>query len=214
MIWFVAGILMFVVTLIGFLVSLALWTYKDAEVKSRESPLLWVLIVLIVPNLIGLIVYLLVGRTNKQVPAPGKYKKLTVTMAGCFTLGIAAIISGTLHFTTSDIYGAYGARQTGSFVGLEDGLRNGVWSISAERANGQIRRTPSLSLSEMETFRLTSTGSGDIRLRLEQGNLTETHDISGDFDDFINLQRFSPGRIIITVEFDQAWNIKTALRWR
>ena len=49
MFWFIIGITAFSTTLIGFMTCLALWTYENAKVKSRHPPILWVLIVLLVP---------------------------------------------------------------------------------------------------------------------------------------------------------------------
>ena len=44
----------------------AIWVYKDAEANG-ENGLLWLLVVLIVPNLLGIILYLLLVKREKQV---------------------------------------------------------------------------------------------------------------------------------------------------
>ena len=193
---------------------LALWVYEDAKVKSQQSPLLWVLVALLVPNLIGLIIYLLVGRTNKHMSSPGRYKRLAIASALCFALGTGIFIGGIVNFANADMLGTYGARQIGSFAGYDDILRNGVWTISAERANGYSRRTPALRGVEMDVFHVISTGDGNISLRIEQERHIETIDISNSFDGHIDLHRFEPGRIGITVEFDQAEDVNITIRWR
>ena len=223
MVWFVVGIVLFVTALLAFLASLALWVYRDAKVKSEQSPAIWVLIVLFVPNLIGLIIYLLVGRTNKNLPAPGTYKRLVIITAICFALAMGVFIGGTIRFATMDMSGSYGVRQIGSFVRHEDNLRNGVWTINADHANGYSRRTPVLTETELGAFHVSiSSGGGNVSLRLEQQltDIGSTHrkqtiDFDGDFDGFIDLRDFhEPGRIAITVEFDHAEDVVVTIRWR
>ena len=44
----------------------AIWVYKDAEANG-ENGLVWLLVVLVVPNLLGIILYLLLVKREKQV---------------------------------------------------------------------------------------------------------------------------------------------------
>ena len=101
MAFFIIGLVSFILTLLATMAVLGLWVYEDAKVKSDQSPVLWVLIVLLVPNLVGLIIYLLVGRTNKNVPAPGTYKKPLIAAAVCFLISIGLFIGGLIHFTVT-----------------------------------------------------------------------------------------------------------------
>ena len=54
-----------VLLFIGFVflatIVLSIWTYRDAQKNSRQSPLLWAIVVLLAPVL-GILLYLLVGR--------------------------------------------------------------------------------------------------------------------------------------------------------
>jgi len=215
MIWFIVGITAFVNALIVFMACLGMWTYEDAKVRSQQSPVLWVLIVLLVPNLVGLIIYLLVGRTVKQLPSPGKYKRAAIISAVCFGLGAIMMIFGTISLVHADRFDRYGSRQIGSFAGLEDDLRNGVWAISADSANGYSRRNPVLDAGEMDAFHVTNiSAAGSAALRVEQGNNTQTVDIPVGFDGYIDLSGFEPGRVQITAEFDHAQDVNIIIRWR
>ena len=60
--WISLGLL--VLSALALLTMLGCWTYSDAK-KRSDKPEIWTLIVLLVPNFIGLIIYLLVGRTKK-----------------------------------------------------------------------------------------------------------------------------------------------------
>jgi len=100
MAFFIVSTCIFVVTLLGFLTCLCLWVYEDAKVKSDQSPVLWVIIVLLVPNLVGLLIYLLVGRTNKAAKAPGKYTKLLIASAISMLMGIGLFVAGVVRFST------------------------------------------------------------------------------------------------------------------
>ena len=208
---FIIGIVTFVLTLLCTLLILGLWVYEDAKVKSDQPPGLWVLIVLLVPNLIGLIIYLLVGRTNKSVPSPGTYKKPLITAAVCLLFAIGLFIAGLVHFTTVD---RFGVQHNGSFVGLQDTYSNREWTISADRANGTTNRTFSLNRLELDAFQVISSAEGRVELRFEQGRRLEAVDISGIFDGPIDLSGFNSGRIEITVEFVHGENIHTVISWR
>lgn len=215
MFWFATGIILLVTSSIAFVICLGLWTYEDAKVKSEHPPSLWVLVVLLVPNLVGLIIYLLIGRTNKQTPSPGKYSKIAIASAIGLALGLAVFISGILHFIRIDHPGQYGARQVGHFSAQENNLQNGVWTISAGRANGYSRRSPELNEAEQSNFQITSrNSSGSITLRIEQGQQLETIDIPNSFEGFIDLSAFEPGRMIIAAEFHEAEDVSLTIRWR
>lgn len=66
---------LFFIPLVFFtLITLGIWVYRDA-IAHGESGVLWVLVALLVPNLLGLLLYFLVVRRNPKVPCPhcGRY---------------------------------------------------------------------------------------------------------------------------------------------
>ena len=208
---FIIGLVSFVLTFIITLLILGLWVYEDAKVKSNQQPGLWVLIVLIVPNLIGLIIYLLVGRTNKSSPSPGTYKKPLIAAAVCFLIAIGLFIGGLIHFTSAD---RFDAQHIGSFVGIHDNANSRGWTVSADIANGTSQRNFSLSASELAAFYAISSANGEVWLSFRQGERAKSVDISGIFSGPIDLSGFDAGRLEITMEFVNAENVNTAISWR
>lgn len=63
----VVYILLFLVIFLGLIVTalvfLGLWVKNDAAERGMDNPVIWALVVALVPNLLGLIIYLVV-RTN------------------------------------------------------------------------------------------------------------------------------------------------------
>ena len=213
------SITLFVVTLIAFLGFLALWVYEDAKIKSNQSPAMWVLAVILIPNMMGFIMYLLVGRTNKFAPASRKFKYAAIASAICFAIGTTLFVIGVTHYTNIQRFSEFGARQMGSFTRLEESLQNGVWQISAERANGYIRRNPALTAEELEAFSISFTGYGSVSLQLEQDGSLEIfsfshHDVHQPFIINPDLRGFTPGRITAYLKFENAENINIVINWR
>jgi len=101
MAFFIVGLVSFVLAFFCAMTILGMWVYEDAKIKSDQQPVLWVLIVLLVPNLIGLVIYLLVGRTNKDAQSPGTYKTPLIIAAVCFLISIGLFVGGLIHFSVA-----------------------------------------------------------------------------------------------------------------
>jgi hypothetical protein len=85
--WISIGL--FVLSMLALVTMLGCWTYTDAK-KRSDKPEVWTLIVLLVPNFIGLIIYLLIGRTKKaDDPAPGRNRFFIPLIA----FGITTVIT-------------------------------------------------------------------------------------------------------------------------
>ena len=209
-----AGIILSVFTMVAFL---GLWTYKDAQVKSEQSPGLWVLLVLFVPNMLGLIIYLLVGRTKKDVPAPGDYKKAAIGSAVMLALSTVLFVGITIWaVNTGRLDGTVGRDGTTSFMSSEQ-FRNGEWTFSARRVNGTRSRNPVLTAEEMQRFHVFGEiEGGTMYVRLMQGAQFESIHITDGFNGFIDLEArgFEPGRINVAIDFVQAERVRTVVSWR
>jgi hypothetical protein len=96
MVFFIIGITVFILSAIGFMVALGLWTYADAQVKSNDSPVMWTLIVLLT-GLIGIIIYFAAGR-KKPEKSPGKFKKLLIAAVVCYALSFPLYIISLIMF--------------------------------------------------------------------------------------------------------------------
>ena len=162
---FITSAVVFGISTMVLMLFLGLWTYKDAQVKSEQSPVLWVLVVLLVPNFLGVVVYLLVGRTKKQYPAPGNFKKPLIAFAVITVLSFVAFIGSTIHFAISEgnmggqwstagysrgvMIDVFGNARRGTFFGLSSSHRNREWNVSANRGNGTLQISPQLSGNEL-----------------------------------------------------------------
>ncbi|MCL1883553.1 MAG: PLDc N-terminal domain-containing protein [Defluviitaleaceae bacterium] len=209
---FIIGTVVFSIFSILFSLSLALWTYADAKVKSEESPVLWLLFVLLI-NPIGIITYLLAGRVKKDVPAPGKYKKFLIISLVGFILSTGLFTVGVVNFVTDGSTGIATVR-SGSFSFSNSRLRDNVWTFTARSANGHERRSPNLSAQQLANFHVRSDSGENLYLHLEQDNIRETIDISGSFDENIDMSAFQPGRVRITLDFNRTQGVDVEINWQ
>ena len=209
MVLFIVGTVVFSLVTIGLAVSIALWVYEDAKVKSDQSPVLWLLVVLFA-SLIGIILYLAVGRTNKDAQAPGKYKKLMIALAVCLIFATGLFVVGIVRY----VQDGGGSISSGTFSMQRSRVSNNVWTYTARSANGWERRSPNLSAEQLSAFHVLSDSGDGLRLRLEQGDLVEVFDISGFFDELIDMSSFEAGRVRITLQFDRARDVDVRISWR
>jgi hypothetical protein len=224
---FFLSLIAFIVFVLALMVSLGLWTYKDAKVKSDQSPALWVLVVLLVPNFLGIVIYLLVGRTKKDVPAPGDFKKTLITFAVLAGLAFVVFISSTVRFMFIESSGdrassfqssfmsdAFGNVRSGTFVGFSSNRRDNEWRISAARSNGFIRISPRLDENALARLSITgNSGEGEIFLRLEQNEQAEEININ-EYNGPIDTSGFSPGLIRMTLLFESARDVRLTVSWQ
>jgi len=207
---------------------LGLWTYKDAMVKSDQSPALWVLVVLLIPNFLGLVVYLLVGRTKKQHPAPGSFKKPLIAFAVLTGLTFVVFIGSAVnfaiteggHFTTTSRYvsgtmiDAFGNARRGRFLGLSASHRNQEWNLSVVRGNGSVQISPRLNDDELaQIYVVGYAGEGEIFLRLEQDGMVEEFHIT-QFSGLLDITGFTPGRVRMIAVLENAEDVWLNVSWR
>jgi len=209
------SVIFFGLSISAFLLFLGLWTYRDAQAKSEQSPGLWVLIVLLVPNLLGLIIYLLLGRTKRDVPAPKKFLAPLIGSAVVFFVAIILFVTAIVAFALNNSDGM--TMNSGVWTRQVSSYRNNEWRVSVGRGNGSMRRTHSLDALQMQNFRVDSNNEeGVLFLVLTQDDNSIYTDISGDFQDILNLHDlgFEPGRIQMRLQFDRVRNSQTVISWR
>jgi len=205
------------VTAIGtFIILLALWAYTDAKAKASLHPVIWALVVVLGLFPIGLIIYLLIGRTNKKEPRTNKYKK-TVIIA--FLLIFPSFFFhnvGVFRLSTADQREGF-FLNTGQFYELQQSVGEQTWTISAERAYGFVERNFSLSQSDLEN--LTSSleiFEGGVALGITQikNNEAESFVISDEPTTRIETTSIEPGIVRKTVYFHNAIDVNLVISWR
>lgn len=96
--WIITGLagvalLLVVMTMVG----LGIWTYRDAKSRGLEAGM-WTLIVVLIPNFIGLLLYFLIGRKQQQTICPSCGSKTQQGKPYCSSCG-AAIAQGGRSLT-------------------------------------------------------------------------------------------------------------------
>ena len=81
------------------IVGLGIWTYRDAKSRGLEAGM-WTLIVVLVPNFIGLLLYFLIGRKQQQTLCPSCGYKTQQGKPYCSNCG-AAMAQGGIALTTT-----------------------------------------------------------------------------------------------------------------
>ncbi|MCL2386542.1 MAG: hypothetical protein FWC89_03225 [Defluviitaleaceae bacterium] len=210
--FFIVSTTLFSILSIVFTIALALWTYEDAKVKSDQSPLLWVLFsVLVFP--IGTIVYLVAGRTNKDVEPPRKYKSFLIVSGILYAILTVLFTVSIIGFTVSAMDSGVGSTRIGNFSASWSRVQNDEWTFTARTANGWERRSPVLSAEQLANFHVLSDSGDGIILHLEQGNTQEIIDLSGFHDQQINMSAFQAGRVNVTLRFDRAQDVDVRISW-
>ena len=210
---FIISTIVFVIFAIGIQLALALWVYEDAKVKSDQSPVLWLLVAFF-GSIPGFIIYLFAGRTNKEVPPPGKHKTLLIVTVVGFFITITLFFTSMFRFIIIEEGGSV-PMSSGSFSMTRDRLRDDSWEFSARSANGHVRRTPTLTAAQLNNLYVTSYSGDGVTLRFEQGNIIESINLSGNvINQHINMSSFSPGRVRMKLEFNHARDIDVVISWQ
>jgi len=230
-----------VLLVVGIQATIAFLVRKDARKRNIE-PGIWTLIVFIAP-LYGIILYLVAGRDNPAVGEKIKssfFKRPSVASIAVSVIICALFIGGGIYLAAGHDF-VSGQNQRGSFTFEGSASRtnsvsqlwdmffnqdellgtsgdfaiNGTWTFNAISANGTATRSVRMSNSELAAFRVDSTNTnGDIILTATQGNVIRTIDISKDFNGYIDMSEFNPGRIRIELSFEGVEGVNTAIRWR
>lgn len=86
MIFTLTGILLLLVA--GAVAGLGIWTYRDAKARGLEAGL-WTAIVVLVPNMIGLLLYFMLGRKHPKAACPACGGRTETGKAYCGDCGAA-----------------------------------------------------------------------------------------------------------------------------
>ncbi|MDR1540347.1 MAG: hypothetical protein LBU32_20580 [Clostridiales bacterium] len=210
MLMFGISVGLFVLTLSGFIVMLGLWAYADAKVRT-DKPGIWMLIVLLVPNLLGLIIYLLVGRT-KMEKSSGKFKKPLIAFAISFMLAAGLMIGSFVSFMTADSLEL--PTWGGVSIGKVENYWNNQWTVSFKASGEELSKTISMNSGDLAAFHLMGNcDSGKLHLRISQGEIVKDIDISDNFNETVDLSEFQEGKIMLTIYNDEAKNASVSINW-
>jgi len=216
---FIVGLIVFIASVFTTAAFLGLWTYKDAQVKSDQPAGIWALAAMFISFPVGLIAYLLVGRTKKDVPAPGTYKTALIVSIVVFALALPLFVCGTVRFATGDYdFGGNTPMNRGVWAGRTVNTANSHLAETSRSRNATSRRTITLNAEQMQNFHVDSTSTeGRLYLEFEQGANFSSVDISYNFLGTIDLLQdhgFEPGRIRVVLRYEHTRNAEIILNWR
>jgi len=88
------------------------------------------------------------------------------------------------------------------------------WNYTVSRRDGSSQRTFNFVDENLASFHVSSSNSrGEIVLVLTQGTTEKEVDVSGDFDEHIDMSDFSPGEIQVRLRFVRARDVNVFVSW-
>lgn len=94
-------------------------------------------------------------------------------------------------------------------------VKNDTWTTTASSVNGNYRVDKTFDSGNLASFHASSTNSiGKIVLKLIQGDVEKSIDITGEFNDKIDMSEFEPGRIRLRLEFEHATDLSISVSWK
>lgn len=94
-------------------------------------------------------------------------------------------------------------------------VKNDTWITSASSVNGHYKVNKTFDYGNLAAFNANSTNSGGkVFLKLIQGKVEKSIDITGEFNDKIDMSEFEPGRIWLRLEFENAKDLNISVSWK
>ena len=209
--FFIGLIIFFVLSIFGLVAGIGYWVYQDAKVRS-DKPGIWALIAVATPNLFGLIIYLLVGRT-KPGKSDRKHKYPMIISIVCVILSFGILLGGMVNMAIKDgdlpVF-------NGVSIGQIERSERGGWRVSYKTSGDTLSRRFLLDEEELEAFYVVSEcEEGKITFIISQNDFSKTQDISN-FEGNIDLSSEfdSNSRIQLTIENESVRNGKFEISWR
>jgi len=98
---------------------------------------------------------------------------------------------------------------------MSKNLTSGHWTISAKTINGHVSQTIDFSSDDLAALHVKNTNSdGKVSLVLTEGIATKTFDVTGTYDGSIDTSAFTPGKITIRLNLENAKNIDVSVNWK
>lgn len=105
--------------------------------------------------------------------------------------------------------------KSGKISGGLSYVKDDTWSTSASKINGYCKVDKTFNSDNLAAFCVSSTNSdGKVFLKLIQGDVEKTIEITGEFNDKIDMSEFKSGRIRLRLEFEEAEDIDISISWK
>lgn len=202
---FITLIIATTIPLIALYVFICLYVYNDALVNS-DKPVVWLLITIFTPNLLGFLIYMLAGR-NKPAKPVRKFKIPAIISAIVLAV-MMGILMISIFFSTS-----LPVIDNVSF-GMVENRIGSQWEVSFKSSGERLERTIALTDEELENLTIeASCDEGNIYLLLLQGENSEVINISDFPKGKPQLEGFTAGNIRLSLYNEGATNAKIKIDW-
>lgn len=221
------------------IIFMGVWTYKDASSRGLNAPL-WTLVVILIPNLIGLLLYFILGRNSVSGRCPHCKSPIDKSAVYCKKCGekvdavspikdkstkkylicfVASIVLSILCFISFIVFAVMSDNPNNIPGGLsifkfESNMGN-HWNISCYKTNEiEYKEIKINSDSPKYLFVKGSCESGSLSLTIKQGDKIETIDLTNAPDyKKIDLSKFNEGNIELKLDATNAINSEFNSYW-
>ncbi len=230
---------LFLICMILTLISLGAWVYRDAKNRGLNAAM-WTAIVMLVPNLIGLIIYFLVGRKqvivkcdkcNSDIPQGSKYcsccgneiipveninkkstKGLMITFITCFVAMFIVFIGFSISIFMNEGFDT----SNGISIGLIESNLGDKWKVSYIKSTEEFNKNIKIKDNSPKTLYVESQcGEGKIYLTIKQDSVEEIIDITEVLETKeIDLSSFKDGVVKLHLSGEGAENVKFKAYWK
>jgi len=212
---FVTSLIVFIASVITFLILLTLWVSTDAKSRENTNPQLWGAITFFCCCPIGVLIYFMArGRLKRDYEYNRfTYRVLTSLFVVCLALFFLYI--GSLSLTVASQEEGF-FRREGRFFGFTQTVVEQGWEISTTRSDGHIRNNFYLKQEDLNNlFTNIQIGEGEVILVLRQlsNNNSERFNISNQPITTIDVTQIEPGMIRKYVIFREATDINLSISW-
>ncbi len=131
-------------------------------------------------------------------------KKRLVICVGILAL-LTVILAGCGGMTMSSSW---------SHTGLSHTEEENSWEITASKVNGHTSRSQEFSADNLAALHVQNTnGAGNVSVLLTQGDTEKTVDVTGEFNESIDMAGFEAGSLTLRLNFENAEDVSIMITW-
>jgi hypothetical protein len=232
--------LIFVVACIGMIVFLATWVYKDAKARGLNAPLWTIVVIIAGQRLIGLLIYLFVGRRETKITCPECAEKTSMQAKFCDKCGkpvnkdlvakpksekkwliallvafIVALITGIGTMGIVFKVGYEGRLPGNVSIGKMEKRFGDQWKVSVMRSNETLNKTVTIKSGDPKTLYFDgSCEDGSMVLVITLDDTTLTYEISEQSGEVtVNLDNYQTDSFRLTLINNNVKNGKFNSSW-
>jgi hypothetical protein len=194
-----------IISVAGLFVFVGLWVYTDAKRRGNQ-PITWTLIALFIPNFMGLLLYLLMGRKTKVNGFTNKFKVPLIATALVFVISVSSFI---FYIATAHEIPVF----EGVSIGMITNNTGNEWNVSFKSSGEVLRRTIRFRDEQLNNLYVSANcEQGNMFLVVIQNDTVKAVNISK-FEGRLDLNEFEPGKVRFMITNDSAKNASISMKW-